>query len=283
MLLRRRMMGGSGEIDYSKEYLTFEALEAGTFTLTIQATLQPTTLESVSYSIDGGSTWTTTNNVTDTEVVITTPSIPLGGKVLWKGIGVATSNLYSAQPSKFSSTGTFRVAGNLKSILFGDDFETGKKNVQMYAFASLFNGSNVVDAGNLFIPSWYDIVNTGTGNGYLQELFRGCSYLTTAPNLSNIAIITTSPFSNMFRSCTSLEYAPELPYPTLTGSAYSGMFNGCTSLKYIKMLATDISASNCLSNWVTNVASSGTFVKKAGVTIPSGNNGIPNNWTVIEV
>ena len=47
------------------------------------------------------------------------------------------------------------------------------------------------------------------------------------------------------------------------------------------MLATDISASSCLNNWVNGVASSGTFVKhKDMTTLPSGANGIPNGWTI---
>jgi hypothetical protein len=48
------------------------------------------------------------------------------------------------------------------------------------------------------------------------------------------------------------------------------------------MLATDISASNCLDNWVSGVASSGNFYKKSGVTIPSGVSGIPSGWTVVD-
>ena len=48
------------------------------------------------------------------------------------------------------------------------------------------------------------------------------------------------------------------------------------------MLATDISATNCLDNWVRNVASTGTFVKAASMTsLPSGEDGIPLGWTVI--
>jgi hypothetical protein len=48
------------------------------------------------------------------------------------------------------------------------------------------------------------------------------------------------------------------------------------------MLATDISANNCLYDWVSYVASSGTFVKSAAMTtLPSGLNGIPNGWTVV--
>jgi hypothetical protein len=47
------------------------------------------------------------------------------------------------------------------------------------------------------------------------------------------------------------------------------------------MLATDISASNCLYSWVNGVASSGTFIKNSAMTsLPGGNSGIPTKWTV---
>jgi hypothetical protein len=53
------------------------------------------------------------------------------------------------------------------------------------------------------------------------------------------------------------------------------------------MLATDISASNCLTYWVSGVANSGTFVKASNVEIPTVSStiieGIPQNWEVHEV
>jgi hypothetical protein len=52
-------------------------------------------------------------------------------------------------------------------------------------------------------------------------------------------------------------------------------------LNYIKMLATDISATDCLTNWVSGVASSGTFVKDLNMTtLSNGTSGIPSGWTV---
>jgi hypothetical protein len=48
------------------------------------------------------------------------------------------------------------------------------------------------------------------------------------------------------------------------------------------MLATDISAINCLSNWVYGVASTGNFVKNPAMTsLPTGQSGIPSGWTVV--
>ena len=85
----------------------------------------------------------------------------------------------------------------------------------------------------------------------------------------------------MFWNCTSLTTAPELPATTLASECYSGMFNGCTSLNYIKCLTTDISASNYTYDWVKGVASTGTFVKAAGMTSwKTGTSGIPRGWTV---
>jgi hypothetical protein len=54
------------------------------------------------------------------------------------------------------------------------------------------------------------------------------------------------------------------------------------------MLATYISAIDCLYNWVSNVASTGTFVKNpAMTTLPTAIEansyaGIPEGWTVVD-
>jgi hypothetical protein len=85
----------------------------------------------------------------------------------------------------------------------------------------------------------------------------------------------------MFYRCTNLRTAPELPATTLAKDCYVGMFYDCTNLNYIKCLATNISANNCTGNWVSNVSSTGTFIKDANMTSwTTGNSGIPRNWTV---
>ena len=51
---RRRYMGAKGgEVPFEEQYLTFEALENGTFTLTIDAGVTTNVLKNISYSIDG--------------------------------------------------------------------------------------------------------------------------------------------------------------------------------------------------------------------------------------
>ena len=112
-----------------------------------------------------------------------------------------------------------------------------------------------------------------------DSMFNSCTQLTTAPELP-ATTLAKSCYNYMFDGCSSLTTAPELPATTLADSCYHYMFNWCSSLNYIKMLATDVSADGCLTGWVYGVASSGTFVKDASTTLPTGISGIPDGWTV---
>ena len=48
------------------------------------------------------------------------------------------------------------------------------------------------------------------------------------------------------------------------------------------MLATNISATDCLKDWVKGVPATGTFTKAASMTtLPTGDSGIPAGWTVV--
>ena len=88
-------------------------------------------------------------------------------------------------------------------------------------------------------------------------------------------------YEDMFSNCESLTTAPVLPATTLAERCYYSMFYGCTSLSSITMLATDINATDCLMNWVKNVATSGTFTKAEAMTsLTTGVSGIPSGWTV---
>jgi hypothetical protein len=112
-------------------------------------------------------------------------------------------------------------------------------------------------------------------------MFDGCTSLVTAPELPATTLADYC-YQQMFYNCTSLTTAPELPATTLADSCYQSMFSGCSKLNYIKMLATDISAINCLYSWVKNVASNGTFVKNPDMnSLPTGVSGIPSGWTVV--
>ena len=112
-------------------------------------------------------------------------------------------------------------------------------------------------------------------------MFSGCTALQNPPAISAQTLAMSS-CMNMFSDCTSLKESPELKAQTLSQYCYAFMFSRCTSLKKITCTASNISAGNALENWVDGVptGSSGTFVKKSGVSWPSGSSGIPSGWTV---
>ena len=91
-------------------------------------------------------------------------------------------------------------------------------------------------------------------------------------------------YNSCFRNWSGIVSAKNLVLPatTLVTNCYQYMFQNCGNLSYIKCLATYISAQDCTHNWLSGVSPTGTFVKAAGVTWPTGNSGIPSGWTVIE-
>ena len=148
---------------------------------------------------------------------------------------------------------------------------------------------------------------TNLAQGCYGQMFRNCKKLATAPELPATKLAQDC-YSGMFRSCQSLKTAPVLPasetlhgcYWFMFSTCYSlttvpailattlksfscyGMLGYCRKLNYIKCLATEIE-SNSTGAWVPGVASTGTFVKNPNMTSwPTGDNGIPSGWTVID-
>ena len=259
--------------DYESEYFTIESLgDNNTITLTIPSGVTSEEMTSVSYSFDK-ITWTATTIDDDDQTVSVT--LNANEKVYWKGIGSTMAiGTDEDSHSSFLSDGAFKVYGNAMSLFHGDDF-VGKTNDNDYYMAGLFYGSEVVDAFNLALP-------ITTANSCYRNLFYGCSELESAPLLPATALSEYC-YAYMFKNCTSLIKSPTLPAATLDRNSYYQMFYGCSALNEVTCLATDISASNCLTNWVKNVASTGTFRKASGMTDwTTGANGIPSGWTVEE-
>lgn len=140
------------------------------------------------------------------------------------------------------------------------------------AASSMFRNTRITEAP--------DLPATSVGSDCYGAMFRDNPALVVGPVIC-ATTIGTQCCQNMFQNCTSLTTAPELHATTLARGCYQNMFNNCTSLNYIKCLATDISALDCTYNWVSGVASTGTFVKHPDMTSWStGAKGIPTNWTV---
>ena len=112
-------------------------------------------------------------------------------------------------------------------------------------------------------------------------MFGYCTSLAKAPELPATTLANYC-YGYMFSYCRSLTKAPELPATTLTTYCYNYMFYGCTNLNYIKALFTTNPNTIYTSNWVANVAPTGTFIMNASATwLIISNAAIPSNWAII--
>lgn len=198
-----------------------------------------------------------------------------------KGLNLGTFTTYSNRTTnRFTMTGSFEVSGNIMSL-----FDDG-------------DGSSLME-----IPTG------GSGNRGLYTLFENCTALTSAENLLLPAtILKPYCYAGLFNKCSNLLKAPKvLPALTLPSDAYQAMFASCGSLTASPdIMATSASARFCLAqtfqncsnlNYIKcmavgsvrstdfsqNVAANGTFVKNANMSSwPSGKDGIPTGWTVID-
>lgn len=207
------------------DYLKFTALESGTFTLSIGRSVTVANFEYVEYSTNDGTSWTRTDNVANTTVTITTPTIAAGNSVLWRGSGVrigstSTSNT-AANNSIFSSTGQCNVSGDIRTLLGLN--KPNNLTISTYIYKYLFlNMSKLKDASELIMPST-------TNTNCFYGMFVSCTGLTKPPSLP-ATDVAGSAYRMMFSACTSLTSVPALPAETLGTYCYASMFNACSSL-----------------------------------------------------
>ena len=250
--------------------LTLEAIEDGTITITYP-------WSTMKYSIDGGELQVIGNTNRLNSPVI---SVSAGNKVCFYADG--SENYYNTMSipltMKISCSNQCYVYGNIMSLIDSENFVTAEEldTSTTYTFASLFiNNTQLQNHSEkkLVLPA------TSLSADCYQNLFNGCTSLTSAPDLPAQTLVRGC-YAWMFKGCTSLTRAPELPAQTLTASCYNEMFSDCSSLNYVKCLATNISESNCTNKWLHGVANTGTFVKASSTNWSSGENGIPNGWTI---
>ena len=91
-----------------------------------------------------------------------------------------------------------------------------------------------------------------TQNARFCNLFKNCTVLASAPELPATTLANEC-YSSMFFGCENLKNAPALPAETLADGCYSWMFSGCLRLSTVKMLALSdqiTSKLDCFKYWL---------------------------------
>lgn len=177
---------------------------------------------------------------------------------------------------QISGSKSHNVGGNINTLINYND----PNNVVLSstAFAYLFdNDTKLTSASNLILPA------TTLAIACYTSMFRGCTSLISTPMELPATTLTQTCYQFMFSGCTSLTTAPKLTATTLAKDCYRYMFLDCTSLNSITVYADDISASGCTDNWLSNVASTGTFHNLGTATYEKdSSSGIPSGWTEVK-
>ena len=285
---------------WADEYLTVRILEDGNLGFEFVNGL------SLDYSFNGGITWDgTLTNDNNTILVTNGQEISFKKGNITSNDNSASDRLKISMPTNYGNFFTncqFEVFGNVMSIIDSENFANA--NVIHEDLGNLFEDcTKLVNAENLILPA------TTLASGCYSGMFYGCTSLKTAPELPATTLanycysgmfngctsLKTAPelpatklaegcYQSMFYGCTSLKTAPELPATTLATNCYNYMFYGCSSLNYIKAMFTTTPKIDYTDDWVSGVASSGTFVKNSKATWNvTGVDGVPTGWTVQKV
>ena len=182
--------------DYSQDYFTIESLVDNNGIGMYRTGNSPGNRD-ISYSTDNGTTWTNVTLVNNTDFPVT---INTGNKILFKGVN---NNLSTSWDKywEFTSSKNIKVYGNAMSLLFGDNFTSNSEFTSgtTHNLCGLFYGADtLIDASNLILPA---------------------------------LTCTQSCYNGMFRSCTNLQYGPQLPALYSAQDCYSSMFEGCINLE----------------------------------------------------
>lgn len=241
--------------------LTFEAMEAGA---TVTYTLNET--NPVQYSTDG-TTWTNYSSA------ITLAAV--GNKVSFRG----NNDTYDdSSDAKFQCSADCYIYGNIMSLVEPENYATATELTAYNTFCKMFLDNTHIKnhaTKDLALPA------TTLAKGCYYNMFYGCTGLTRAPELPATTLANNC-YRGMFKGCTGLTSAPELPATTLASNCYREMFQNCSILSSVTCFATNY-ASSATQNWLSGVASSGTFYAPTNGYFNNLNrsvDSIPSGWNI---
>ncbi len=152
--------------------------------------------------------------------------------------------------------------GNLR--LRGKSIKGTATTSYNYSTISFGNTTKVSCTGDIRTLVDYKGYNTtaSTGDARFCYLFKECSQLTTAPDLPATSLAGYC-YYHMFLNCTSLTKVPsELPATILPGYCYCGMFSGCTQLTTAPVIRADTMNGDSCCNSMFDSCSSLTTVQE---------------------
>ena len=125
-----------------------------------------------------------------------------------------------------------------------------------YAFARIFKGcTKLTEAPDLSLVETCTGTGQYQGGGMFYQAFMNCTSLVTPPALPPFTVVFGMVYRDMFRDCTKLANTPQMGHiTTVSGDAMQRMFHGCTSLTVAQDLDSilTINSSNAFNSMYDN-------------------------------
>lgn len=231
--------------DYSKEYLTIEAVSDATVLFYKNSDNISRTIQ---YSKDK-TNWTTISfNTSDNPTKI---ELNPSEKIYLKGTNssyseASDSGLNICRIIVNGNVGV-DIYGNIMSLIYGDNFYGQTVLTSDYTFTDLFSRPRsanyvpnmIADASNLILPA------TTLTKACYREMFYSCTSLLTPPMTLPATTLAYRCYHNMFKECENLRDAPVLPATTLAEGCYYSMFRACHKLTVAPVLPATTLAYDC--------------------------------------
>ena len=164
--------------------------------------------------------------------------LPSTGDCVYLAAGEGGNEIFGSSSARkynrFVINGLVAASGDITSLR---RFDLEQTTLASYCYAYMFRGCTG-------LTSAPELPATTLAVGCYQYMFSGCTGLTNAPELPATTLANNC-YAYMFRGCTGLTGAPELPATTLDTNCYRYMFSGCTSLTSAPELPATTLASYC--------------------------------------
>ena len=263
------------ETQNSETFISLEVAEGESKTTTETLTGIPalTAGNSYTYQLKVGKNKISVSGIT---VANWTGGTISGGKTEECPTPYITFKAEEAQTFKMTTTGTYEI-NELEYSLNGGEWQNVEKDKEVTfggtngdlrlrginpngTATDIWNYSTITFDSNVKVActgdirtllDWrnYNIVDTQ--NARFCSLFKNCSVLTSAPELPATTLADYC-YYGMFDGCTKLTSAPKLPATTLAVFCYDGMFFGCTSLTSAPELPATTLTKNCYASMLRN-------------------------------
>lgn len=271
-LLLRRISVASGktiELPPNEQYFTITTLASGTMLIRIHKGVPVSNLSYIEYSKNRGP-WTKITN-SDSDVVNRYVACDKGDKFRLRGSGTATNGSSGAYTLCFTNV-SYKVSGNMASLLYLDDFSTKTHGQKFRGLLGQYS-STCQDASELYLRD----------DGQYTELFYNNPSVKVVPEVRYTGTMPNWSFYRMLYK-TGISSLRLFVSGGIDGYGANNLAGSCASLKDITAYVGSTIGGNSITTIFGSLTQENGTARLGGALWTNRSRlGIPASWTIIHI